>query len=569
MTRRYETPLRPFLHTMGYAMKSKKTLSIALACVTCLFPGCMTGPDYQRPEAATPDSWSSPLEGGETGQSPQLAQWWKYFGDATLDVLVTDALNANYDLKIAEANIREARANLYGAKAGLWPQLNTSGSYQRMQNKGVDTSDTTNSSLSVSANGVSVTRASTTDGSSLTISRDPTGHYDVTRNFGAGLPGVSVGGDQANGLGLNSLSVPLETAGQGGGRQANLYQAGFDASWELDLFGGTRRAIEAAKADAEAVDENRQAVCVTLTAEVAENYFGLRSAQSLLEILNNNIRIQNETLDIARARFDAGLTNELDVRTAEAQLATIKANEPLLEESIQYAIHRLSVLTGREPGALKEQLAPAQALPETPPEVPVGLPSDLLRRRPDVRRAERQLAAATARIGVATAELFPKFSLTGSFGGSGSTLDALGKGINQTWSLGPGIRWPIFDAGRIRANIQVQNARQEQALLAYESAVLNSMEDAENALVSYAKEQEHLKLLATALEAEQKALDIAKDRYSQGLVDFLSVLDAQRSLYSVDEQHTQSEATVLTRLVSLYKALGGGWEAPQAEAPAP
>ena len=341
---------------------------------------------------------------------------------------------------------------------------------------------------------------------------------------------------------------------------SDLFQAGFDASWELDLFGGVRRAKEASIAAREAAEENQRDTLITLVAEVARNYFELRSAQNRLDIANRNIRVQKDSLELVRSRFQAGLTNELDVKTAEAQLAISQSSVPGLETSAKWSIHRLGVLLGSTPGALQDELSPTAPLPAAPPEVPVGLPSELLRRRPDVRRAERDVAAATARIGIATSDLFPKFSLTGSFGHQSDTFGGLRLGASQFWSIGPGVRWPILDGGRIRANIRVQNARQEQVLAAYEKTVMTSLEDVENALVAYAKEQTRRASLSQAVDANRQALDIAKDLYTQGLVNFLNVLDAERSLFAAEEQLLQSKATVLMDLVSLYKALGGGWE---------
>lgn len=524
-------------------MKFSRWLCIPL--LAALISGCMTGPDYQKPDLTVPDHWGQPLEGGEKNASPERVHWWKEFTDPTLESLVTRALESNLDLQIAESRIREARANLVMTGAALWPQVNSSASYQRRQS--VDTS------MSGSASGRG----------SAVFSQD-------------GLAGVSVTGTPANGPSITfspdltgsgnstvSISAGTEGAGMSVDRYSNVYQAGFDASWELDLFGGVRRATEAARAEIEATEASRRSILIMVAAEVARTYFDLRAFQNRLDIAQKNIRTLEESLELVKARFEAGLTNELDVKRAEAQLANMRSSVPTMEYYVEQAIHRLGILAGLEPGALKVELDPLAPLPPAPPEVLVGLPSALLCRRPDIRYAERELAAATARIGVATSDLFPKFSLTGFFSGTDDTFAGLRLGANHTWSLGPSVRWPIFDAGRIRANIKVQNARQEQALLAYEKAVLTSLEDVENALVLYAKEQNRLVDLATSVEAGRKALDIAEDLYKQGLVNFLNVLDAERSLFAAEDQLIQCKANVLTSLVSLYKALGGGWEAQQ------
>jgi len=340
----------------------------------------------------------------------------------------------------------------------------------------------------------------------------------------------------------------------------NVYQAGFDAAWELDVFGGKRRAVEASKAQVGAFEYGQRATLITLLGDVARNYVEVRGYQRRLAIANENIKVQEEALAITRDRFTNGLTSDLDVQQAATLLATTRAGIPTLESLLQAAIHRLGVLLGQPPGALLVELSPEAPIPATPPEVPVGLPSELLLRRPDVQQAERQLAAATANIGVAKADLFPKFFLTGAAGfQSVNTSDWFSSG-SQFWSIGPTVQWKIFDAGRVRANIKVQNARQEQALGAYEQTVLTAFEDVENALVFYAKEQTRYRSLEDAVTSSQNSLALARKLYANGLTGFLNVLDAERSLYQTQDQLVQSERTVLVNLISLYKSLGGGWE---------
>lgn len=340
----------------------------------------------------------------------------------------------------------------------------------------------------------------------------------------------------------------------------NLYETGFDASWEIDLFGGKRRAVEAANAEIDAAVENQRDVLITLLAEVARNYIEVRGYQRRLQIVYKNISTQQEAVEIVQARYNAGLSSELDVVQAAALLATTQSQIPLLENPMKQAIHRIGILLGQKPGDLLTELTKESQIPHTPVTVPVGLPSDLLRRRPDVRRAERELAAATARIGMATADWFPKFSLTGSFGFQTEDINAFSIAHSRLWSFGPTVRWPIFDAGRIRANIRVQNARQEQALLNYEKAVLTSLEDVENALVAYTAEQVRRQNLTEAVNANRRAVELANELFSKGLVNFLNVLDAERSLCKSEEELVQNERTVSLNLVILYKALGGGWE---------
>jgi len=344
----------------------------------------------------------------------------------------------------------------------------------------------------------------------------------------------------------------------------NLYQAGFDAAWELDLFGGARRAVEAASADLAAAEFARENALVTLLAEVARNYVEARGFQRQLAIAAANLQAQQDALDVTRARFNGGLTGELDVTQAAALLATTSAAMPPLESSLQASIHHLGTLLGQAPSALTGELVAAAPIPSAPPEVPLGLPSDLLRRRPDIRVAERQLAAANARIGVATADLFPKFSLTGAAGLSSVSASDWFTGGSQFWSLGPTVQWRLFDAGRIRANIRLQSALQEEALTNYEKTVLGAMEEVENALIAYAKERAHYQALAAAEAANRRSLELASELYANGLTGYLNVLDAQRSLYQASDQLVQSERAVSVNVIALYKALGGGWEVPTA-----
>ncbi len=340
----------------------------------------------------------------------------------------------------------------------------------------------------------------------------------------------------------------------------NLFQIGFDAGWEIDIFGGVRRTVEAAEAEIDAAKEGRRDVLITLLAEVATNYMELRAGQRRIAISLENIKLQKETLELTRGRFEAGLAGSLEVAQAEALLKATESRLPAIENSVIRAIHRIGVLIGQQPDALSNELLIEGPIPPVPPQVPIGLPSDLLRRRPDVRRAERLLAAQTARIGVATADLFPKFSLTGIAGLKSLESSDLVSGDSRFYSIGPTVNWPVFEGGRIRANIEVQDALGEQALLTYENAVLTSLEDVKNAIVAYSKEQTTCQSLGQAVEASRRADEIARELYSKGLVDFLNVLLSQGALRQAEDQYVRSEQRVSTSLVALFKALGGGWE---------
>jgi len=458
--------------------------------------GCTVGPDYHRPPSNPPAQWSESLSDGESKGSPSIATWWKDFRDPELDSLIDRAVHSNLDLRIAEARVREARAQLGIVDADFWPNVDASGSYARARE---------------SAN------------------------QPVLGQFA--LP----------------PSVDLEN---------DVYQAGFDASWEIDVFGGTRRAVEAADANIAGAVYSRQDVQVTLVSEVARDYVEARGYQQRLAIAQQNIKAEQDAVTLTRDRYKKGLSNNLDAEQATTVLAQTEAEVPLLENGLQASIHHLGVLLGQPPGTLLTELATKAPIPVKPPQVPVGLPSDLLLRRPDIRNAERLLAAATAQIGVATADLYPKFSLTGDIGlESVSTSEFFTSG-SRLFSAGPTVQWRIFDAGRIWSNIRVQNARQEQALATYEKIVLTSFEDVENALVAYAKDQTRRVSLEQAVTASQSSLEISRQLYANGLTSFINVLDAERSLYQSQDDLVQSDQTVTEDLIALYKALGGGWEEP-------
>lgn len=338
------------------------------------------------------------------------------------------------------------------------------------------------------------------------------------------------------------------------------YDAHFDARWELDVFGGKRRAVEAALAAFRSIEEDRRDVWISVIAEVARNYLDVRGAQQRHVIAQKNIAAQTEAVAIARARFNGGLTSELDVKQAETLLATTQAQVPAIETTRQQATYRLGVLLGQLPESLVAELAATAPLPPVPPTVPVGLPSELLRRRPDVRRAERDLAAATANIGIETAELFPKFSLLGTGGlQSFSAGDWFTYG-SRYWSAGPTVTWRVFDFGRIRAQVKAATARQEQALVGYEQTVLGAFADVEGALAAYANERARRQALTEAVASSRRAVELANELYTKGLGNFLNVLDAQRSLFQLEDQLVESDRAVTVNLVALYKALGGGWE---------
>ena len=366
--------------------------------------------------------------------------------------------------------------------------------------------------------------------------------------------------------GLTSGLFNVNKSAQGGSSlltpfESSVYQFGFDASWEIDFFGGRRRALEAATADVAAMAEARRDTMVSLLAEVARNYSELRGFQKRLDITNQNIKLQQDSLDLARVRADAGLGTQFDVERQSAQLDSTRALVPALQAAEIQTIHRLGVLLGEEPGALLNELAQAKPIPTVPPAVPVGLPGDLLKRRPDIREAEARVAAETARVGVARADLFPKFLLTGAAGRQATEPSGLTLGAGNFFSIGPAITLPIFTGGKIRGNIEAQKQRLDQALTACQNTVLRSLEETENALVAYGHEKDRQARLVAAVNASRQATMLANELYTRGLSDFLTVLDAQRQQLAAEDDLAQSDTAVITNLVALYKALGGGWEA--------
>lgn len=343
--------------------------------------------------------------------------------------------------------------------------------------------------------------------------------------------------------------------------KSDLWQGSLDASWEIDIFGGKYRAMQATCRDFQALEYSRRDVLVSLLAEVALNYATLRSSQQEIAIINSQIASQEETLSISNSRVEQGATTELDVDRSNALLATLKSQIPPLEEQVHFSIHRLSVLVGASPGSLQcELLATTQPLPLISPIVPAGLPSTLLLRRPDIKEAERTYAAETARVGQIKADLYPKFFLTGSDGYISTGLGSLFTYPSQFWMIGPNVQWRIFDCGRIRSQICAQRAVQDQAFINYEKAILNALEEVENALIAYAKERERRNYLEEALIASQKSVELLNSRYEQGLGNYLDLLDAQRTFYSAQNDLIISEHAVTANLITLYKVLGGGWE---------
>lgn len=486
------------------SLPQRSATTVALAT---LLSACTVGPSYRRPVLHTPGEFDSlpPERAAAPLSEPQataadLSRWWTQLHDATLDSLVQHALAANLDLQAATLRVREAREQEVIAASAYYPGVALTGNAARL--------------------------------------------YFKSNPFAALGGGGSASGQPSSGSSSTT---------------ANVYALGFDASWEADLFGGTRRSVEAARASTQAQVWQLADAEVSLTAEVANDYLTLRAAQARIAILRDSIKHQEELLVIVAARARTGFVTELDVNQQRTQLAATKALLPTLEAEENAMIHALGVLLGEEPGALMEELAKSAPLPSVPTTLPVGIPADLLRRRPDVRRAERQLAAATADIGVAVANLFPKVNLlalpTLATAAGGQLFTSRSFGYVTAGS----ITWPLFEGSKLLANVRISKARREEAYLAYRQAVLAAMQDAEDALTRYDAEQRRLIALRESQTAAASSLHIAEEQYRAGLVTFINVLTATSALLSAQDAVAQSEQALAQDLVSVYKALGGGW----------
>lgn len=466
-----------------------------LAAFSAGLTGCMVGPDYQRPSVAMPEGWSGSSH-PSVASLPGSTPWWRDGGDVELDSLMERALTNNLDLQMAEHRIREARSLVQIDRSALWPSVNASASAARGQQS-------------------------------------------------ANAPGVSPfaqGGDFGSG---NSLQ--------------NLFQAGFDASWELDLFGGTRRSIEAARADAQGVVFDRDAIALSLTAEVARAYVDMRGAEAQRVTAEQHVSTQREAWKMVHSRFVGGLATDEELAAAEAQLHRSEAVPARWEDQRAQAIHRLGVLLGAAPESLATELSTAQPLGSAPAIADAGLPSDLLRRRPDIQRAERQVAAATARIGVATADLYPRFSLGGSAGLASFTSSNFFSSNSTIWALGPSMSWPIFRAGQVKATIAVRDQQAQEALLAYRQSILVALEDVENALAAYRHDQQRHDALAAALASSGQAAERTQSRYQGGLADYRTVLGQQQQVIQDQQELDLSTASLWRDWIALHKALGGSW----------
>jgi NodT family efflux transporter outer membrane factor (OMF) lipoprotein len=513
----------------------RRALTRTAALLACTLPAaCTLGPDWKAPKLWAPSHWDNPaVQPAVASQAQKLPSqvvaqdfdpaWWNILHDTELTTLEQRVAAANLNVRISGIRLAESRLQRRITSADELPTAQVDGSYTREK---------------ISDKG-------------------------VVGIFGAG--GGSGGsfastGSSANGLGGRSGAIPASAAGASSIPAFNLWQYGFDASWELDLWGRVRRAVESADADVAASADTRRSAMLSVVAEVARDYMQLRGIQDQLRIARDNIETDRQSLALTQDRFRGGLTTELDVANAAAQLASVQAEIPQLEQQQDEQINALSFLLGEAPQALRAELMSPNAVPPVPPAVPVGLPSELARRRPDIRQAEDQLHAATADIGVAVADFYPKFTLDGSIGIQALKFKDLGNAAGNQYGIGPSISIPIFQGGRLRATLELRKVQQQEAALNYQQTVLQAWHDVDNAFTGYAAEQRRREALGVSVAQNRRALDIARQRYTQGVADFLNVLDAERGVLAAELQMSQSNTTVSQNLVQLYKALGGGWE---------
>jgi outer membrane protein, multidrug efflux system len=458
--------------------------TVAALLVAISLAGCAVGPNYKEPARPAAPAFGAAEPSLYSSEQAQ-AQFWKQFGDGTLDGLVDDALHANHDLRVAVGRLAEARAARHQALYDLAPTVTAEGGHQTQL-----------------------------------------------------YPDAEVGYAY----------------------RASYYDAGFDAAWELDLFGRVRREVEASTAELQGAEASLRDAQVSVIAEVARTYFELRGEQEQLAVARQNVDNPQATMQLTDARLQAGRATEFDTSRARAQLSTTLSTIGPLEAAISRSMHRLGVLTGRDPNALVTLLAPTKELPDLPKTLAVGDPAEMLRRRPDIRVAERQLAASTAEIGVAVGDYFPKVTFTGSFGYDASSLRGLGSSSSRAYSIGPGISWAAFNLGRVHAQVAQARAHKETVLAQYEQTVLQALEETENALVTHARARDQLIHAVDAADSSAAAAHLARVRYEGGAVDFLEVLDAERTQLDAEDRMAQSRTQAVTSLVAVYKALGGAWE---------
>jgi len=493
--------------TRGGLSPSLVTPVLLLGVLSAL-GGCAVGPKYTTPETnVPPEKWSTKGDSQIAIQAAVDVEWWKTFNDPALDRLVELAYQQNLPLQVAGLRIVEARAQLGVATGSQYPQVQ-----------------------------------------------------------------VVFGDVEAVGLSKNAANSPLGLQSLPSGVSFNRnylnYQIGFDAVWELDFWGKYRRGVESETASLLATVGDYYYGIVSLTAEVARTYVVIRTFEVLIQLAEENVRVQEQGLQIAESRFRHGAISELDVTQATTLLESTRATLPRLQIGLEQARNALSTLLGQPTGSVDALLDGPKGIPRAPAKVVVGLPAEMLRRRPDIRSAELTAAAQCARIGVAKADLYPSLTFFGSFGVQASDKGASANPFSADalyYSVGPRINWPFFNYGRIENSVRVQDARFEELLVGYRNAVLKAAQEVEDAMVGFLNEQRAVAFEQGAVKAAQRSVEISLVQYREGAVDYQRVLEAQRSLLQEQNSLTQSSSSVATNLVAMYKALGGGWQVRQGQ----
>jgi NodT family efflux transporter outer membrane factor (OMF) lipoprotein len=469
---------------------------------------CAAGPSYRTPKPDVPPNFASRVAANSaastlepTAPTPDLATWWRALNDDELNSLVDRAVKSNLDLQIALDRLQQART------------------------------------------------------------------YE-TVVLGYALPDVDASAAAGRGTGSDltkgRADTALRSADNGTGLQHINTIAGFDAVWELDLFGKFRREFEAARADTQAARAARYDVLTSVVANVVRAYVDLRGFQVRAGILHKASDVLRESLRIVNIRYERGITNELDVALATRELATLEAEIAPVEAEVNAAQYTLAVLVGEYPEAMVQELSKPDLIPSMPAPTPPGVPLDLLKRRPDIQVAERELAAATARIGVATANLFPEVALVGSIGSQGQGWGTTASVSKHIWSFGPGAVWPLLDFGALDAQVDIAQLAARASMVNYRKTILNAVQQVDTAVDAYEAQQIRMEKLSTAMMAGERAVDLATRRYNRGLTDFLNVVDAERQFYDLQEQYATAQVAQGEQFVQLYKSLGGGWQNYQA-----
>ena len=481
-------------------------LGIALA-------GCAAGPNYHAPKPDVPAAFVpepsidaaavTPYDAAPLGATPavsavtDLAKWWRALDDQELDSLIERAIRGNPDLDIALTRLQQARTYEAGIIGSALPQIDATGAV-----------------------------------------------------------GKGTGSDLSRGRAENAL----RSADNSTGLQHLTTIGGFATVWEIDLFGKYRREIEAARDEADAAASARRAAITTLVADVARAYIDLRGLQVRSGVLHHAAELLRESLGIVKIRYERGITNELDVALAAREYGTLQAQIAPVDAQVAAAQYTLAALLGEYPESLLQELKAPSLIPSVPAAASIGVPLQLLKRRPDIQLAERELAASTARIGVATADLYPQVSLVAAIGAQAQdwgTTPNIGKHI---WSFGPGAVWPVLDFGTLDAKVAIAHLATHVQLVNYRRTIINAVQEVDSAAAGYAAEQSRLKDLGDAMLAAQRAVDLANARYDRGMTDFLNVVDAERQFYALQEEYAAAQVAQDEEFVKLYKALGGGWE---------